>query len=209
VVVPEFFPKEDLRRFGVKGRKVARYRGTKEEVYLADFSPKLSFLDTLNIPEDKILVIMRPPGTWGLYHHFENPFFDLALEHMANIAETEIVFLPRISSQGDSVRGLGYSNVFVPSHALDGPNLMYCADLVISGGGSMNREAAVLGTPTYSLFKGKLAAVDRYLIEQGRLRHIDTEEGIKIIEVCKKRGRMPKLGSDGLVQQLAVLLVDI
>jgi len=209
VVVPEFFPKEDLRRFGVKGRKVARYRGTKEEVYLADFSPQPGFLDTLNIPKEKILVVMRPPGTWALYHHFENPLFDLALEHVANTPGTQIVFLPRIAFQGDSVRGLGYSNVFVPPHALDGPNLMYHADLVISGGGSMNREAAVLGTPTYSLFKGKLAAVDRYLIEKGRLRHIDSEEGVERIAICKKRDRVSKLGSDGLVEELAGLMVEL
>ena len=209
VVVPEFFPQEDLRGFGARDRKVAFYRGTKEEVYLAGFSPEPGFLNTLNIPTDKILVIMRPPGTWALYHHFENPLFDVALEHVANTPETQIVFLPRIASQGDSVRGLGYSNVFVPPQALDGPNLMYCADLVISGGGSMNREAAVLGTPTYSLFKGKLAAVDRYLIEQGRLRHIDSEDEIKEIEICKKRGTMSKLGSDGLVEELAQLMVDM
>ena len=209
VVVPEFFPQEDLGRFGVKGRKAAYYRGTKEQVYLADVSPQPGFLDTLDVTKDKILVIMRPPGTWGLYHHFENPLFDFALDHVADTPGTQIIFLPRIASQGDSVRGLGYSNVFVPPRALDGPNLMYHADLVISGGGSMNREAAVLGTPTYSLFKGKLAAVDRYLIELGRLRHIDSEEGIKGIDVRKKRDRLPKLGSDGLVEELARLLVDL
>jgi len=209
VVVPEFFPKDDLKRFGVKAHKTARYRGTKEEVYLSDFEPQPGFRSTLNIAEDKILVVMRPPGTWALYHHFENPLFDLALGHVVKTSETQIVFLPRIASQGDAVKDLGYSNVFVPPHALDGPNLMYCADLVISGGGSMNREAAVLGTPTYSLFKGKLAAVDRYLIEQGRMIHIDSEEGIERVSVRKKNGEMDKLRSNGLVEELARLLVEI
>lgn len=210
VVVPEFFPGEDLRRFGVSRRKLARYHGTKEEVYLSDFSPQPGFLDALDIPKEKILVIMRPPATWALYHHFQNPLFDLALEHVADTPRTQIVFLPRIASQGDSVNDLGYFNVLVPPHALDGPNLMYRADVVISGGGSMNREAAVLGTPTYSLFKGKLAAVDRYLIKKGAMKHLDSVVKIKEIPICKKNGIMPKLqGSNELVEGLARMLVDI
>lgn len=177
---------------------------------MSDSSPQPIFLDTLNIPKEKILVVMRPPGTWGLYHHFENPLFDVALERVANTPETQIVFLPRIASQADSVRELGYSNVFIPPQALDGPNLMYHADLVISGGGSMNREAAVLGTPTYSLFKGKLAAVDRYLIQQGRLKHVDSQEKIKKIPVRKKNGTVPKLtGLNDPIQELVRLLVDV
>ena len=210
VVVPEFFPDEELKRFGVTNKKLARYPGTKEEVYLSDFTPQMEFLGALNIPKEKILVIMRPPGTWALYHHFENPLFDLALEHVAGRSDTQIIFLPRIASQADSVDGLGYTNVYIPPRAMDGPNLMYHADIVISGGGSMNREAAVLGTPTYSLFKGKLAAVDRYLIEQGRLKHINSADQIKNIPICKKNGEMAKLtGPNNLIQQLARLLTDV
>ena len=209
VVVPEFFPDEDLTRFGA-ANKTVKYSGTKEEIYLSDFVPEDSFLESLGISGKKILVIMRPPGTWALYHHFENPLFDLALERVANTPETQIIFLPRIASQADSVRELGYSNVFIPPHALDGPNLMYHADLVISGGGSMNREAVVLGTPTYSLFKGKLAAVDRYLIQQGRLKHVDSQEKIKKMPVRKKNGTVPKLtGLNDPIQELVRLLVDV
>jgi len=113
-----------------------------------------------------------------LYHHFENPLFEAALEHVVSYPDCFVVFMPRVSSQGDIVKERGFSNVFVPDHALDGPNLMYHADHVISGGGSMNREAAVLGTPTYSLLKGKLAAVDRHLIDKGRMVHLDEMEKI-------------------------------
>jgi len=210
VVVPVFFPDEELKRFGVTNKKLVRYPGTKEEVYLSDFSPQMEFLGAINFPKEKILVIMRPPGTWALYHHFENPLFDLALEHVASRSDTQIIFLPRIASQADSVNELGYTNIYIPPRAMDGPNLMYHADVVISGGGSMNREAAVLGTPTYSLFKGKLAAVDRYLIEQGRLKHINSVDQIKNIPICKKNGEMARLtGPNNLIQKLARLLVDI
>jgi predicted glycosyltransferase len=90
----------------------------------------------------------------------------------------------------------------VPETALDGPNLLYYADLVISGGGTMNREAAVLGTPTYSLFKGKLAAVDRYLMDKGRMRHIGSIEEIASIPVCKKKRQKRVMNSKKMVHQI-------
>ncbi|OEU83220.1 MAG: hypothetical protein BA865_03175 [Desulfobacterales bacterium S5133MH4] len=210
VVVPEFFPGEDLKRFGVVRRKQAHYQGTKEEIYLSDFVPQPDYLESLEISKEKILVVMRPPGTWALYHHFENPLFEKALDHVIETANTYVVFLPRIPSQGSHAKERGYSNLFVPPIAMDGPNILYHADLVISGGGTMNREAAVLGRPTYSLFKGKLAAVDRYLIEKGRMKHIDSLEQVHSIPVCKKNGTVPKLAdSNELVQELARLLVDV
>ena len=117
-------------------------------MYLHDFIPRPDFLASIGAPNDRVLVVMRPPGTWGLYHHFENPLFDRVLDYVASNRDAFIVFLPRVASQGDSVRERGYDNVWIPPNALDGPNLLYYSDVVISGGGTMNREAAVLGAPT-------------------------------------------------------------
>ncbi len=74
--------KEALKRFGVNGYKVTRYHGTKEEIYLSDFEPQSRYLESAGIPSNKIIAVLRPPGTWGLYHHFENPLFDQALDHV-------------------------------------------------------------------------------------------------------------------------------
>ena len=208
VVVPEFFPNDSLKRFGVNGRKLARYKGTKEEIYLADFEPQIDYVESLGISKEKILVVMRPPGTWALYHHFENPLFDKALDHVVKIKDVYIVFLPRIPSQGDAVKELCYTNILVPSRALDGPNLLYHADLVISGGGTMNREAAVLGTPTYSLFKGKLAAVDRHLIDQRRMNHVGSLEQVNSIMVCKKKRIKEALDSKRIVKDIVRLMLN-
>lgn len=202
VIVPECFPDWALRKYGAPPRKTACYPGLKEQIYLTDFVPQPDYLASVHIPTNRLIVAIRPPGSWGLYHHFENPLFGQVLDNVARNPAVYIVFLPRIPSQADAVYSRGYTNVWVPPDTLDGPNLLYHADLVISGGGTMNREAAVLGTPTYSIFKGKLAAVDRYLIHQGRMKHIAEETDIPIIQIKKKQHQEPLRG-DRLVQEVA------
>jgi hypothetical protein len=207
VIVPEFFPSEDLKRFGAQ-KKAVRYHGTKEEIYLSDFTPQKEYVKFLDVDSHRIIAVLRPPGSWGLYHHFENPLFEKVFDYLVAFPETHIVFLPRVESQREAVTRLGLRNVIVPEHVLDGPNLMYFADLVVSGGGSMNREAAVLGTPTYSLFKGRLAAVDRYLIENGRMHHIYSEDAIPRILVSKKAASTPMSRSGSLIREVAELFLS-
>lgn len=202
VIVPEHFPGWALHKYGATSQKTAFYHGLKEQVYLADFAPQPGYLTSVGIPTDRIIVVMRPPGSWGLYHDFENPLFEQVLDYVASNPEVYIVFLPRIPSQVAAARSREYANVWVPPTALDGPNLLYHADLMISGGGTMNREAAVIGTPTFSVFKGKLAAVDLYLINQGRMKHIAEEADIPTIQVNKKQ-HQEHLTGDRLVQEIA------
>jgi len=171
VIVPQAFPDNMLRRYGAS-RKTVRYPGVKEQVYLADFQPLENFRKNEGLPEDRSLIVVRPPAPWTAYHRFENDLFDLLLAFLANHDEPYILFLPRIPSQVESVRHLNH--IHVAEKVYDGPGLLYHADAVISGGGTMNREAAVLGTPTYTIFKGKLGAVDKYLIDAGRMVCIST-----------------------------------
>lgn len=187
VIVPEFFPAWARRKYGASYRKTRTYNGLKEQAYLEDFVPQPDYLQSLDISASRVVVLMRPPGTWGLYHHFENPLFDQVLDHVAAHDEAFVIFLPRVASQAEAVRTRGYPNVWIPPQALDGPNAIYHADLAISGGGTMNREAAVLGTPAYSIFKGHMPAVDEYLIKQGRMRHIAHETDIPTIQIQKKQ----------------------
>jgi uncharacterized protein len=207
VMVPECFPQEALCEFGASPKKTRFYRGLKEQVYLADFKPEPDYLQTEGLPRDRVLVVMRPPGSWGLYHHFENPLFDEALDYLARNPRVYVVFLPRVAIQADSVEARGYSNVMVARNALDGPNLLYYADLVISGGGTMNREAAVLGTPAYTIFKGRQAAVDNYLIALGRMRRIIRREEIPLIRMEKKPHLQPMVGGP-LVKEISLEIVN-
>lgn len=119
-----------------------------------------------------------------------------------------IIFLPRISSQGEAARALGYSNIWVPEKALDGPNLLYAADAVISGGGTINREAAVLGTPAYTVFKGKSGAVDKYLIRKGLLTQISDHDNIQKILIQKRKGHREVVSDPALVDQVTKLILD-
>jgi predicted glycosyltransferase len=207
VIVPEFFPEASLRRFGATPRKTRLYHGVKEQMYLADFEARPGYLETIGIATDRVVVAVRPPGTWGLYHNFENELFDPVFKHVTAQPNAMIVFLPRVASQGDAVGALGLRNVIVQRTAVDGPNLLYHSDLAISGGGTMNREAAVLGTPAYSIFQGKSPAVDRYLVEQRRMTLIREPSDIRLIDVRRKQPgtRMP---GEALVREVTDAILE-
>jgi uncharacterized protein len=186
VIVPDCFPEEVVTRCGAS-KKTLRYPGFKEQVYLSDFSPAECLLKELRVHPDRVTIAMRPPSTWTMYHlAVKNDLFHSLLSMLAERNDTFIILLPRIPEQGEAVRQRGLSNVWIPSRPLDGPTLIYAADLVISAGGTMNREAAVLGTPAYTVFMGKSAAVDRELMKRGRMVGITNTDDIKKISVEKK-----------------------
>lgn len=186
VIVPEVFPDDSLKKFGAK--RVFKYPGIKEQIYLADFSPDINFRQKIGVNEEKILITMRPPATWAMYHHgFENRLIEPILQELGHHSDVTLVFLPRIEAQRTAVEKLGLPSVWIPDRALDGPNLIYASDLVVSAGGTMNREAAVLGVPVYTVFAGRLGAVDEYLIDQQRLKRLDTLEELQVV----KRARTP------------------
>lgn len=191
VIVPASFPDEALRKFGVAESKLRRFEGIKEDVYLADFEADPRFageLESLGISPDDILIVVRPHAPEALYHRqHQNLLLDRLLDHLAGFEKTKIVLLPRKSYQGDELRKKHpQPNIVIPSRALDGANLIASADMVVSGGGTMNREAAALGVPAYTIFAGKPAAIDEYLIDEGRLRTIETEEDVLNLTPAKK-----------------------
>lgn len=186
VIVPEFFPDDALRLYGASSYKVRRYPGLKEEVYLSSFKPDPAFLQDAGLDSDRIIATVRPPATFALYHRFENPLFPELVDWLGKHDDVLIVFLPRTDEQKEIFLKRDYRNVFIPPHALDGPNLLLHSDLVISAGGTMNREAAVLGTPVYTVFAGRIAAVDDYLIRTGRMVRIKERADFDKIRLCKK-----------------------
>jgi predicted glycosyltransferase len=206
VIVPEAFPDPALRRFGSAG-KTWKYPGVKEEVYLSDFVPQADFLERSGLPTDRVLVVLRPPSDWSPYHRKPNPLFDGLVRHVAEAKDTFTVFLPRIPEQARRVESLGYPNVQVARRAYDGANLVHHADLVISAGGTMNREAAVLGTPVYTVYGGELGATDRYLVERGRLRHVGSRPDVEDIALVKKPGNSRLPPRTDLVEMIAERIV--
>jgi uncharacterized protein len=208
VIVPESFPDNMLRVFGSLS-KARKYDGIKEEVYLADFQQKPDFLEEEGFEPEKVLVVVRPPAPWTAYHRFENALFDEVMQYLAKFNGAAIIFLPRIASQGEWARHLGIKNLIVPTKTLNGPNLLSSADVVISGGGTMNREAAVLGTPTYTVFKGRMGAVDNALIERGRMIQIAQIEDTERIRIQKKYlGQESMVCKPELVKQVTGLILS-
>jgi predicted glycosyltransferase len=183
VVVPEAIPPERLYRFGARG-KLRRYPGLKEEYYLADFQPDAAVLDDLRLDRERTLVVVRTPPEVSLYHRFENPLFRRVLERLA-AEDTQAVVLPRTAAQREEVRRLGPFTV--PEHAVDAQSLVAYADLVVSAGGTMNREAVALGTPVYTTFEGRLGAVDEALLREGRLRRIGDSREL-VVERRRSQG---------------------
>jgi predicted glycosyltransferase len=167
VVFPEAVPPGRLARYGAKPPKLRRYPGIEEEYYLADFEPDPAVL--AGIDSGKVLAVVRTPPDVSLYHRHDNPLLAGVLERLGRDESVHAIVLPRTDEQRDAIRTLALPSLHVPEHAVDAQSLVAFADLVVSAGGTMNREAAALGTPAYSIFTGKLGAVDEALIRDGRL----------------------------------------
>jgi predicted glycosyltransferase len=195
VIVPRAFPAEELRRYGASRRKVKRYEGTKEDVYLADFTPDPEFalrLRELGVASENVLVVARPPASEALYHRFENDLFDDLLRRLSKRSEVRTILLPRSEAQRSEYEAHSWPNVIVPRAALDGANLIAAADLVVSAGGTMNREAAALGVPAASIYAGKWAAIDEELVRAGRLQRISSRAEVDLVSIAKKAGLNPR-----------------
>ena len=208
VIVPHPFPDAALRKYGARRSRVAKYSGLKEELYLADFVPAPGLREQLGVPPEAILAVLRPPATWAPYHRFKGGIFDDALRYVVRQEGVQAVFLPRIEEQAAWARSLGCANLQIPPKAVDGPNLLYHADLVISGGGTMNREAAVLGTPAYTVFAGEKSAVDAYLVRAGRLTIVDTLADLATIKVVPKTRQLDRELRPQLVCEVADLITS-
>ncbi len=209
VVVPRAFPDEALSRFGARAKKVRRYDGTKEDVYLADFAPDPKFAESLRelgVEERDVLVIVRPPAREALYHRFENELFDELFERLCAHTDVKVILLARNGAQREAYSARAGANLILPRKALDGANLIAHADLVISAGGTMNREAAALGVPAATIYAGKWAAIDEELVKEGRLRRISTREDLNSLSVMKKQSATARRATQVKAEVVSLIL---
>jgi uncharacterized protein len=180
VIVPDSIPAERLARFGVRPPKLLRYPGLKEEYYLSDFEPDPAVPERLGVDRDRVLVVLRPPPDVSLYHRHSNPLFPQTLAFLGSLDTVHAVVLPRTEEQRDYVRELALPSVIVPDRAVDAQSLIALADVVVSAGGTMNREAAALGVPVYTTYGGRLGGVDEELIRQGRLKPLTDPRALEL-----------------------------
>ena len=180
VVVPDAIPQDRLDRLGATARKVRRYPGLKEEYSLHGFTTHPSVIDDLGLDRGRVLVVIRTPPEVSLYHRHGNPLFADVLEKLGRDESVHAVVLPRTPEQRDAIRARSLPSLVVPEHAIDAQSLVALADLVVSAGGTMNREAVALGVPVYTTFAGRLGAVDEMLMEEGRLRVLRSADSLDL-----------------------------
>jgi predicted glycosyltransferase len=194
VVVPVAIPEERMARFGVRPPKLLQYPGLKEEYYLYDFEPDRTVLDELLVSRERTLVVVRTPPDVSLYHRRSNPFFPRLLGYLGSESGVQAVVLPRSPEQRDYVRSLALPSLIVPDRAVDAQSLIALADLVVSAGGTMNREAAALGVPVYTTYGGRIGGVDELLIREGRLRPLTDPRALELQK--REPGEMERVRRD-------------
>jgi len=180
VVVPDTIPPTRLATYGALPPKLLQYEGLKEEYYLADFEPDSRVLEPWELDPQRTLVVLRPPPDVSLYHRHSNPLFPLTLKYLGELESVHAVVLPRTDEQRDYVRSLALPSVIVPERAVDAQSLIALSDVVVSAGGTMNREAAALGVPVFTTYGGRLGGVDEELIRRGLLRPLTDPRALEL-----------------------------
>lgn len=198
LLLPAAFEQADIDRRGGKD-KTWRYEGLKEEAYLANFTPSLEAREQLGIAgHSGPVVTLRPPPEGALYHRGDNPLYDRLVDTLRARDDVATLVLPRHPEQvAELSKAIGGASIRVLTDTVDGPNLIWWSDAMVSGGGTMNREAVALGTPVWTLFGGRMGGVDRRLIADGRLHRLASQADLDGFDpVTRERGERPDLPHD-------------
>ncbi len=189
VLLPDAIPDERLSAIGLSSEKVVKYPGFKEEIYLGDFTPDSTLPKELDLHTNRVIAVLRPPATMAHYHNPESDhIFRAILDRLSGADGVTAVILPRTAGQADELnKSLKDREKFrILIHPVNGLNLIWHSDMVIGGGGTMNREAALLGVPVYSTFRGERGALDDLLSRRGLLTFIESVEDVARIPLVKR-----------------------
>lgn len=203
--MPDSIPVDRLVKAGAREEKLVRFPGLKEDYYLADFVPDPSVPEELGVDLERILVIVRPPPETAAYHA-ENPLYEEVIDRLAVEEGVTAVIIPRTPAQADRARARNSANLIVPGKAVDAQSLIAFADLVVSAGGTMNREAVALGTPVFTTFAGKMGGVDEDLIADGRLKILEGADQLPLVKRTDPAGPRNPRDPEILVQGMLAAL---
>lgn len=187
ILMPVYIPDEVLDRTGFNLKKVIRYNGFKEELYLNDFVPDYNFREKIGVSSEDLLIVIRPPSLVGNYSKKESETLFVEAIKFILKANAKCLIIKRTKEDYELISGIikGNENVKFLDKVVDGLQLIYAADIFLSGGGTMNRESALLGTKTYSIFKGRKPYLDEFLESDGKMNFINDIEDLKKIEIKK------------------------
>lgn len=197
-MTPTMIPNAAMK---LDGDRILKYPGIKEDVYVPSFLPQDGIRQELGIASSEILVTIRPPASEAHYHSPDSDkLFRATIAHLATVPEVRMVVLPRTPKQGHEIMAAwpelsSSRKLIIPERVLDGLNLIWHSDLVISGGGTMNREAAALGVPVYSIFRGTIGAVDQYLAANERLVLLESAADLTTKLSVRQRSRVAHLNT--------------
>jgi len=195
------------------GKRILHYPGIKEDVYVPRFQPTPGLREEFGVSQGQLMITIRPPASDAHYHNTaSDDLFHRTVEFLSRIEGVRMIMLPRNKRQDDQVRQVWRRlfesrQIVIPDRVVDGLNLIWFSDLVISGGGTMNREAAALGVPVYSIFLGKSGAVDRYLSAAGRLVMLEKPDDLKRIALMRREPR--SISSLGNRQALSKIVENV
>lgn len=217
VIVPEVMPEAAVLAIGIRKDHILRYPGIKEDVYVPSFRPDTSIRQVLNLGDDEIVVTIRPPATEAHYRNAESDkLLSAVFELIARTPHVKAILLPRTPAQESELRTqwpalFQGGKVVVPEHVVNGLDLIWFSDLVVSGGGTMNREAAALGVPVYSIFRGTACAVDKHLAETGRLVLLESPQdvGTKVKLQRRRMNGQPHVELRGTLQSVVDHIVTV
>lgn len=189
-MVPEYMPDDVFIERNLDIDKVVKFPGLKEEIYSFNFTPDSKIYEELDIDPEKIIITVRPPASEAFYHSPEgDQIFEEVVKYLSEKENVTLIVMPRTDSQKEFIQKLSFQRnerIVLPSKVVDGLNLIWHSDLVVSGGGTMNREAISLGIPAYSIFKGRKSAVDDHLEKIGKLVFLKTADDFNKINICKR-----------------------
>ncbi len=211
ILFPNFIPDQKLKESGINLKRVIKYNAFKEELYLNEFKPDLNFRKELGVEFDSILVVIRPPSFTSNYHDDKSKIILLnLLKKLLEIDNTEILYLSRTEVEKEFIlKTFRETKIRIPNKVYDGLQLIYAADIVFSGGGTMNRESALIGTETYSFFTGAKPYLDEYLENIGRLSFINSVEDLNKIIITKKDKKDILIHNKNITKELIELFLEI
>jgi uncharacterized protein len=212
ILIPVYIPEARLKSAGINIKKVIRYNGFKEEIYLPQFKPDENFRKNINISNEKVLVVIRPPGLLSNYHNIDGErLYMEAIKYFSEFSNCCCYIVSRTTQDIGLLKNLkiNNNNIRFDKSAVDGLQLLNAADIVLSGGGTMNRESALLGTETYSIFKGRKPYLDEYLQSLGLLKFINSETDFKKINIERKRKNKNYKANSNLIKEISDLFHNL
>jgi len=193
IMFPKYINKKKLKKYGGKQSKCIPYEGLKEHIYLYNYNFDNNILDKINIKKDNKtkLVLLRPPATMALYHQgIKNYLYSDLIYYLSSKKNVKVIFMPRTNQQKVEIEQKNLNNFVILNKTVDGPSLIKKVDLVISGGGTMNREAVALNKPVYSILALKLGDVDKYLIKKNYLKLLTNVKDLNLNNLNFKKNNL-------------------